>query len=335
MFGLGELLLTGALIAVGTVLSVFVLKKGDNRKKLILLPALVIFLVVGVCFLLFSDLPSHTTQNDEYSVIAAESDYPALSIEITDAEFSGISPYIGVRIKNDGDEDCIYGERFDIKRKAENGEYVSSPGNYMYDSLAFILKSRSEQERKYYIDSKTIPDGGIYRFELPFSIKTRAEEYTAFVEFRVQTGVSERNDIFFSMEKVIYENGSFSAETKAESLPDIRISPEMRLFMRNNSGWEDNGVFHEITLSRDNFDKRIWHSDVTDQISAVEFRADNKRVWQIYEKSEESENGRVYVLLQQDDGAFYFGCGEYNVSGITESNSDSSYFRWICLLSEK
>lgn len=335
MFGLKELLLTGVLFTVGAVLSVILLKKATGKKRLLLIPAVIIFIVIGVSFVFFADLPSSSAENDAYSVLSSGSGYPALSLKITDAEFSGISPYIAVRIKNDSDTDCIYGESFDIKRKAVNGEYVSSLNKFMSDSLAFILKSHTEQERKYYIDEKIIPEGGVYRFELPFLVKTKEEEYTAFAEFRVQSGVSGRNDLNFTMEKVVYENGSFSAETKASALPDIRISPEMRLFTEDDGEWNEIGVLNEIALSKDNFDKRIWHSDVTDQISAVDFRADNKRAWQIYEKGEKSGNSRVYVLLQQDDGSFYFSAGEYNVSGLTEPNSDASYFRWICLLSEK
>lgn len=335
MFGLKELLLTGALFAVGAVLSVIFLKKATGNKRLLLIPAAIIFIVIVASFVFFSDLSSTSAENGEYSVLSSGSGYPPLSLEITDAEFSGIDPYIGIRIKNDSDTDCIYGESYDIRRKSENGEYVSSLSKYMSDSSAFILKSHTEQVRKYYIDEKTVPEGGVYRFELPFREKTKDEEYTAFVEIRVRSGVSGRNNLDFTMEKVVYENGSFSAETKASALPDIRISPEMGLFIKNGGEWNEIGVLNEIALSKDNFDKRIWHSDVTDQISAVDFRADNKRAWQIYEKGDNSENSRVYVLLRQDDGAYYFCSGEYNVSGLTEPNSDLSYFRWICLLSEK
>lgn len=334
-----ELILSAVLIIVGAVLSGAVLKKINGRKKIILLPVIALAVFTAVAFIFLYEKPNLSSPlNESCAVIDYGCEYSAVSLEISDAEFSGISPYIGIKIKNDGDTDCIYGENYDIKKKKDNGEYVSSIGNFMSDSVAFILKGHSEQERKYYIDSDVIPENGIYRFELPFyvrSVNGKNEAYTAFIEFSAESAVRSRTDLQFSMEKVIYENGSFSAETKADALPDIRISPEMSLFIRDNEEWREIGVLNEIALSKDNFDKRIWHSDVTDQISAVDVRADNKRAWQVYEKNEDTKNSRVFVLLRQDDGSLYFCCGEYNVSGLTEPNSDSSYFRWICSVSEK
>ena len=110
MFGLKELLLTGALFAVGAVLSVIFLKKATGNKRLLLIPAAIIFIVIAASFVLFSDLPSTSAENGEYSVLSSGSGYSPLSLEITDAEAirsisdlaEELKPAIGIRRNQNG-----------------------------------------------------------------------------------------------------------------------------------------------------------------------------------------------------------------------------------------
>lgn len=299
-----------------------------------------LILVVGVAVGFLTDPPKKTeTEPERISVIASGSDYEDVSIEITEAELSGIRPYIKVRWKNSGDKECMFGAPYDILMKTEDGSFESTLNNDIWITVAYMLRSHSESEKIYYLSKENIPEKGTYRFESYFSTEENgqiSENYTVYIEFQTESGVEERTTKQYSMKEVIYDNGSFSVFTKAEVLPDIRISPNMVLSVKEDDIWKEMGKFDEITLSKDNFDKRIWHSGVTDQISAVNVRAENKRAWQIQVNGGNRDDSRLlYILLEQNDGTLLFGSGYYNEMGLTEPNSDYSYLRWICSLEEK
>lgn len=289
-------------------------------------------------FLMKSGEPA-ASETDSVSVISSGSDYEAVSLEIIEARLSGIRPYIKIRWKNSGDKECVFGAQYDILKQNTMGSFESTLNNDIWISIAYILQSRAENEKIYYIDSDTIPEKGIYRFESYFNTEEngeRSEKYTTYVDFMTESGVSEMTEKQFSMKELIYDNGSFSAVIDAENLPDIKLSPEMVLFIKDGENWQETGIFQEISLTKDNFDQRIWHSGVTDQISAVDVRSDNKRAWQLQVKSSsDEEKSRLYVLLEQNDGTLLFGSGFYNETGIPQPNSDSSYLQWICLIEEK
>ncbi len=298
-----------------------------------------VILVIAVAVGVLTDPPKKTgTEIESLTVLSSGSDFPDVSLEITDAELSGIRPYIKVKWKNNSDKECVFGAPYNILKKSEDGSFISTLNNDIWITIAYMLKSHGENEKIYYLDSSTIPEKGIYRFESCFNTEENgisSQDYKVFIEFEVECGVPERATRQFSMKDVVYDNGSFSTVTKAEYLPDIRISPYMMLSVKTDDVWKEMGILEEITLSKDNFDKRIWHSAFTDQISAVEVRVANKRAWQVQVNQGRRDDSRqLYVLLEQEDGAFLFGGGEYNAEGLTSPNSDRSYFRWICSLEE-
>ncbi len=310
------------------------------RLKIMLLFAFIIgFFAAAALFVssLFLQGYKKSDSLNGITVVSSHSTFPGITAEISEVSFSGFSPYIKLRWKNDTDSRCIYGEEYDILRKTPDGEWKSSFTDNIWDTLAFILEPRGEKEEKYAVSEVLLPEAGEYRFEARFRTDENAdtagrEKIT--IEFIIDAPVPARQTRYFSVESLIYENGSFSGIVDPQELPDIKITPEMELFIASEDGWRRMGVFTEITLSKDNFDSRIWHSAVTDQISAVDVRAENKSAWQIY--SGEAHNGtapQLFVLLEQTDGSLLFAEGLYNVSDTAQENPDKSYFIRIGILS--
>lgn len=304
----------------------------------VIIISMVLVIVVAVGFL--TDPPQKNEAEVEgISVISSGSDYPDVSIQITEAELSGISPYIKIKWKNKGSKECVFGAFYDILKKSEDGSFTSTMDNDTWITIAYIIKSHGEHEKKYYLDSEKIPEKGIYRFETAFNTEEkgiRSENYRVYIEFETEKGIEKSTTRQFSMKEMTYVNEMVSFIPKVEVLPDIRISPYMTLSVKEDDVWKEMGGLDEITLSKDNLDERIRGSGVEGFLSAAQIRAENKRAWQIQVNHGINDDRRIlYVFLQQNDGSFLFGQGEYNVEGMTSPNSDSSYLRWICTLEEK
>jgi len=84
-----------------------------------------------------------------------------------------------------------------------------------------------------------------------------------------------------------------------------------------------------IKLNNDNFDSRFmggsqcWLEDETPQ----SLRNNNKRAWQ--QTVSDGDNHLLYLLIEQNDGAFYLGYGYYGTAGENTHNPDDSHIRWL------
>ena len=77
------------------------------------------------------------------------------------------------------------------------------------------------------------------------------------------------------------------------------------------------GLLEEITLTKENFDKRLHYRG-----ESIGLRENNKRAWQLI--TEVSGNDMLYILLEQKNGEFYFCEGYHKFS-----DSDESLIRFI------
>ncbi len=293
----------------------------------------VIAVLAVMAFVFPSDDPERHPEGIE--IISSDSTHPDVWIEITDISFSGLSPYIKIRWLNNSDDTCVYGEQYDILLQNDGGEFVSTFTDSIWNSVAYILDSSSERVQKYRLTEKIIPSEGVYRFQTEFTLEkngVRSEMHTVWVEFSTFSGVEPLYDRQFTMSRVLYDNGS---------LPDggqpyrIMITSGMMLYVESGGEQIQMGVLEEISLSKDNFDNRIRDGAVTDQISAVDVRTENKRAWQLHSSVALGVGEHpLFLLLEQTDGVLLFAQGEYGVDSMTQVNSDSSYLRYIVQLEE-
>lgn len=309
-----------------------------NRRKIMLITAAAVTVLFAIIFSVYvlSEEKKDESEKLPVTILGSGSDYSDVSVEITDISLDGIRPFVKIKWKNSGNIDCVFGSEYDIRIKKEDGSFISTLNNDIWTSIAYILEGGKETTKIYYIDDKTVPEGGTYRFVSHFNTEAngvRSDDYAVYIEFSAERGVSGRGDRLFGIHKVIYDNGNSQEAVKAENLPHIRLSPSMVLWVVEDGKWIEKGQFQEITLNKDNFDKRIWHSGVTDQISAVDVRTSNKRAWQLQvNRGIDTDSSTLYVLLEQDNGLLIFGEGVYNDFSLPEPNSDYSYIKYLGLL---
>lgn len=306
-----------------------------NKKSVILIIIGLVAFGVGAVLVLLNLPKNIVSQKLPVTVIGASGDFDGVTIEIEDISLDGIRPFIKIRWKNSGETDCVFGSEYDIKIRKDDGSFSSTLNNDIWTSIAYILEAGKENTKIYYIDDKAISQGGTYRFVSHFQREKdgkRSEDYEVYVEFQTDRAVSSRGDLLFRIYKVIYDNGKAQNAVNAENLPQIRLSPSMVLWVNDKGNWVEKGQFQEISLNKDNFDDRIWHSDVTDQISAVDIRTSNKRAWQLHVNTGiNADTDTLYILLEQDSGLLIFGEGIYNDFSLPEPNSDYSYIKYLGL----
>ena len=312
-------------------------KKIKKKSVVIVIGAAVCIAVIAVlavmAFVFPSDDPERHPEGIE--IISSDSTHPDVWIEITDISFSGLSPYIKIRWQNNSPDTYVYGEQYDILLQNDNGEFVSTFTDSIWNSVAYILEPSSERVKKYRLTDELIPTEGVYRFQTEFTLEkkgTNSEEHTARVEFRTSSAVEPLHDRQFSMSRVVYDSGTLS-ESRQHSV--IMITSGMMLYMEIDGEAVQLGVLEEISLSKDNFDNRIRDNGVTDQIAAVDVRTENKRAWQLHSSVALGVGEHpLFLLLEQTDGALLFAQGEYGVDSMSQVNSDSSYLRYIVELEE-
>lgn len=308
----------------------------NKRKIFIISAAFLIAILTVIISLRFSEDKKDGSEALPVTQIAFGSECSAVSVEISDIALDGIRPFMRIKWKNSGDTDCVFGSEYDIRKKNRNGSFSSTLNNDIWTSVAYILEAGKETTKTYYLDDKIIPEGGIYRFISYFNTEAngiRSEDYEVFVEFKTEESVRSRGDLLFRVHNVIYDNGNSLDALNPENLPQIRLSPSMELWVKESGEWASMGLFQEISLNKENFDKRIWHSRVTDQISAEDMRTSNKRAWQLHvNKGITPDSDRLYLLLEQENGFFIFGEGVYNDFSLPEPNSDYSYIKYLGML---
>lgn len=307
-------------------------KRGKRAVKFVL-AAVAVLLSALFASLAFSAFFEKTVSDPSFTLTDSGSSHTDITAAVSGVYLSGFDPCIKLRWKNNSDGRCIYGAEYDVMKESREGVWESTLTDIVWDTPAFILEKGGEKEEKYPVSASSLPDGGSYRFETWFYTEKdgiKSERHTVFIEFTLKEGVTEGQSVELEAQRIIYDNLESAEAVTPEALPRIKIAPDMTLFLETADGWETAGVFSEIRLSKENFDSRIWHSGVIDQISAVDVRAENKRAWQIYRESGTPDGtGQLYVLLEQADGSIFFAEGEYNTASAVQENRDRSYFRYI------
>lgn len=270
--------------------------------------------------------------HENIDAINNSSSLEGLSLEITDAEFSGVSPYIEIKWINESGKDLIFGDAHTFYRMV-NGELqdCNKSGSNIFFTVGYMLNSGKTFTKRYSISHQNMSEAGTYLFKSHCSenVGGNNTDYDVSIEFELKDGKVFANVQQFRVTDYVYDNGSFSLiGPDAENIEPFRLYNGMNLQKFNGFDWQEIGYMEEITLDSDNFDKRlrnteIWH----DGMSADKLKRENKRAWQVH--AGHSENNALYVLLEQENGEFYLCYGYHGSEGLVDANYDSSLIRWI------
>ena len=288
-----------------------------------------------VCILLFTDFSKKSESLfDCMTVNSIDSGHKSISVSVSDAEFEGFAPYIKIRWTNNSDRVLLYGDDFTII-KSENKENSSEETGKEASERTHTVQNSASSERIYYISPSLIKEKGDYRFETSYILRGsdgKAEEFTAIISFTAEYPAEASAEHHYTVKKKLYDDGSAASAESFSSFESIRITADRFLFVKSADKWLAIGELSDISLTEDNFDKRVLHYEVTDQISVRDIRANNKMAWQI--KTDDG-SGDMYILIRQNDGTLIFGKGKYGTSDASVTNSDASSFLWLCSVQEK
>lgn len=332
-------MITACPVAFGEVGVKSRIKSVLNYKK----PAFwIIILAVIACIAVaigFMTNPVDEEKNaaDNINVVNSVSELDGLSVEIINSDFSDFSPYIEIEWKNDTEKDLLFGEEHRFYREV-NGEWqdCNENGSSIFHSIGYMLGSGKTFTKKYGIMHQDMSEAGRYRFVSHCSEQgSNADiEYEVWIEFEIKEGTVFPNIHQFKVTDYAYNNGSFSfVGGSVEYMEPFRLYGGMNLQKYSGFEWEDLGHMEEIPLVNDNFDDRLRNSQIWyDGLSVDKLKKENKRAWQLHA----SDNGydSLYVLLEQKNGEFYLCYGYYNIEGMVDPNSDSSFIRWIYRLEQ-
>lgn len=332
-------MITACPVAFGEVGVKSRIKSVLNYKKpafWIVLIAIIACIAVAIGFMT-NPVDEEKNTADNINVVNSSSELDGLSVEIINSYFSDFSPYIEIEWKNDTEKDLLFGEEHHFYREV-NGEWqdCNESGSSIFYSIGYSLDSGKTFPKKYGIMHQDMSEAGKYRFVSRCSEKgSNADiEYEVWIDFEIKEGAEFSNIHQFKVTDYVYDNGSFSfVGGSVEYMEPFRLYGGMNLQKYSGFEWEDLGHMDEITLNEDNFDTRLRNTQIWyDGLSVNKLKGENKRAWQLHA----SDNGydSLYLLLEQKNGEFYLCYGYYNVEGVVDPNSDSSFIRWIYRLEQ-
>ena len=94
-----------------------------------------------------------------------------------------------------------------------------------------------------------------------------------------------------------------------------------------NDKWTDLGTLQEITLDKENFDSRFSDFSWSGNSSAEKLRNGNAHAWQL--KVTRNDINELYLILKQNNGDYYVGCGYFDQGKVSPKNDDDSSIRWL------
>lgn len=286
--------------------------------------AMIASIAVAVCFL--------TSPENEGGLLPLQSgtEKEGVSLEIVKTELSFPDPYIEIKWINDTGERIIFGEEFRILYENdgawENCSIVPEP---VWELVAYFAEANSSVTRRYKLSGQTMTALGKYRFEAPFSFDKKAEtEYTAWVEFELRESVELLAPHTYKPIKLVYDDGKYSLLQTIDIMPTYIIANGMQLFEKTDNIRGPMGTFVESVLNNNTFDSRFTiNSDENPWLGDEkidDLKKNNKRFWELY-----GAENKLYVLLEQNDGALYIGRGYY-----IPSVPEKSHIRWLYKVKE-
>lgn len=149
-----------------------------------------------------------------------------------------------------------------------------------------------------------------------------AQKHTAFISFGIDTRFSFIGKQY-SVEKVVYANGSISFTYTSENAPQFKISESLEFLYKKEAPVEDEWKkidgLQPIKLQRSDFDNlftsEIWENGA----SARKIRKNNLHAFSAFDL-----DGTLYYLLEQKNGDIY----------IAQSNKTTSDFDWLFKMKE-
>ena len=332
-------MITACPVAFGEVGVKSRIKSVLNYKKpafWIILVAVIACIAVAIGFMT-NPVDKEKNAADSIRVLNSGSELEGLSAEIINSDFSDFAPYIEIELKNDSKKDLLFGEEHRFCREV-NGKWqdCNESGSNIFNSIGYMLGAGKTLPKRYGIMHQDMSEAGKYRFVSHCSEQggNADIEYEVWIEFEIKEGTEFPKIHQFSVTDYVYDNGSFSwIGPEVEYIEPYRLYGGMNLQKYNGFEWESIGHLEETTLVKDNFDDRLRNSQIWyDGLSINKLKRENKRAWQLH--NGDSGYDSLYMLLEQKDGEFYLCYGYYNVEGMVEPNSDSSFIRWIYRLEQ-
>ncbi len=154
----------------------------------IIIVALVLSLVLAVCFLTDKISDSDIDSQESYSELEG------ISLELTDIDLGAFRPYLEIKWKNKTLKNVTFGEEFYLYRNV-GGEWVDCRNgeSYVWHEIAYLISPRGHSDQTYYIGNMDIIRGEKYRFESKASIDGKTG--TVYLEFEISDSEVDIKDV--------------------------------------------------------------------------------------------------------------------------------------------
>lgn len=267
---------------------------------------IIITTALAVCFL-----------TDPHELRGVQNQSKNAKIEITAVDTDGISPYIEIERKNHLDTDMLYGEEHYFYRKVED-KWIDCRihEDYVYHLVEYCVGAKKTAKQRFYLIDQNMWQTGRYKLEV-FYNAPGGEKQTASVEFDLTQPIETFATWDITGLEVTFSDEIFSYIPSATDCR-FRLQNGMNLLkVGENTDYSYLGGMEEITLTKENFDKRIRYRG-----KSIGLRENNKRAWQLI--TEVNGVDMLYILLEQKNGEYYFCEGYHKFA-----DSDESLIRFI------
>ena len=272
----------------------------------IICAAAIITTALAVCFL-----------TDPHELRGVQNQSKNAKIEITAVETGGVSPYIEIERKNHLDTDMLYGEEHYFYRKVKN-KWIDCRihEDYVYHLVEHCIGAKKTVKQRFYLVDQDMWQTGRYKLEVFYNAPGGKKQKTS-VEFDLTQPIETIAIRDITGTEVIYSNGMFSYVPSKYDCK-FRLQNGMNLLkVGEDTDYSYLGLLEEITLTIENFDKRIHYRG-----KSIGLRENNKRAWQLI--TEVNGIDMLYMLLEQKNGEYYFCEGYHKFA-----DSDESLIRFI------
>ncbi len=268
--------------------------------------AVISVVLVALCFL-----------TDPHELRGVQNQSKNAKIEITAVQTDGISPYIEIERKNHFDTDMLYGEEHYFYRKVDD-KWIDCRihEDYAYHLIEYCVGAKKTAKQRFYLTDQDMWQTGRYKLEVFYNAPGEKKK-TASVEFDLTKPIQPSVITDITGLEVTYSNGMFSYIPSTDDCR-FRLQNGMTLLkVGEDTDYSYLGVMEEITLTNENFDKRLHFRG-----KSIGLRENNKRAWQLI--TEVNGIDMLYMLLEQKNGEFYFCEGYHKFA-----KNDESLIRFI------
>ena len=136
---------------------------------------------------------------------------------------------------------------------------------------------------------------------------------------------------YYCVSDIVYEAGIYDFSYTTETAPKYGLTESGELLVledKNSEKWLNAGVFEEVELTEDSFDR--FFKGIRGP--AASLRRDNERVWRLIVS--DLPDSVFYYLLLQKSGEVYLTYGYWDASEKDEPDSDDTSIRWVFALAE-